>query len=103
MIHSGLTPPSPLVQVDEEQFNKILGYISSGKKEGAKLLCGGEAAADRGYFIKPTVFGDVQDDMTIAKEEVSPIATIMTTAAGVSAGSHSRFLFCRSSALLCRS
>ncbi|XP_047217894.1 aldehyde dehydrogenase, mitochondrial-like isoform X2 [Girardinichthys multiradiatus] len=57
-------------QVDQEQFNKILGYISSGKREGAKLMCGGGVAADRGYFIQPTVFGDVQDNMTIAKEEI---------------------------------
>ena len=57
--------------MDETQFKKILGYIKSGKEEGAKLLCGGGAAADRGYFIQPTVFGDVQDTMTIAKEEVS--------------------------------
>lgn len=58
--------------MDQEQFTKILGYISSGKKEGAKLMCGGGAAADRGYFIQPTVFGDVQDNMTIAREEVRP-------------------------------
>lgn len=57
--------------MDETQFKKILGYIKSGKEEGAKLLCGGGAAADRGYFIQPTVFGDVQDGMTIAKEEVN--------------------------------
>lgn len=57
-------------QVDQEQFNKILGYISSGKREGAKLMCGGGVAADRGYFIQPTVFGEVQDNMVIAKEEV---------------------------------
>uniref|UniRef100_A0A8C7Y7B6 aldehyde dehydrogenase (NAD(+)) n=1 Tax=Oryzias sinensis TaxID=183150 RepID=A0A8C7Y7B6_9TELE len=57
-------------QVDQEQFNKILGYISSGKREGAKLMCGGGVAADRGYFIQPTVFGDVQDNMTIAREEI---------------------------------
>lgn len=84
-----------LLQVDEEQFNKILGYIGSGKREGAKLLCGGEAAADRGYFIQPTIFGDVQDNMTIAKEEVATTGTIRTTAAGVGAGSHCRFLLCR--------
>uniref|UniRef100_A0A671XIP1 Aldehyde dehydrogenase 2 family member, tandem duplicate 1 n=1 Tax=Sparus aurata TaxID=8175 RepID=A0A671XIP1_SPAAU len=57
-------------QVDQEQFNKILGYVSSGKREGAKLMCGGGVAADRGYFIQPTVFGDVQDNMTIAREEI---------------------------------
>lgn len=33
-------------------------------------MCGGGAAADRGYFIQPTIFGDVKDDMTIAREEV---------------------------------
>lgn len=58
------------MQVDQEQFQKILGYISSGKREGAKLMCGGGVAADKGYFIQPTVFGDVQDNMTIAREEV---------------------------------
>lgn len=56
--------------MDLEQFNKILGYISTGKKEGAKLMCGGGAAANKGYFIQPTVFGDVQDNMIIAREEV---------------------------------
>ncbi|XP_077382390.1 aldehyde dehydrogenase, mitochondrial-like [Festucalex cinctus] len=65
-------------QVDEEQFKKILGYISSGKKEGAKLMCGGSAAADKGYFIQPTVFGDVQDNMTIAREEIfGPVMQIL--------------------------
>ncbi|XP_055019598.1 aldehyde dehydrogenase, mitochondrial [Boleophthalmus pectinirostris] len=65
-------------QVDQEQFNKILGYISTGKKEGAKLLCGGGVAADRGYFIQPTVFGDVQDNMTIAREEIfGPVMQIL--------------------------
>uniref|UniRef100_A0A8D0XV51 aldehyde dehydrogenase (NAD(+)) n=1 Tax=Sus scrofa TaxID=9823 RepID=A0A8D0XV51_PIG len=65
-------------QIDETQFKKILGYIKSGKEEGAKLLCGGGAAADRGYFIQPTVFGDVQDGMTIAKEEIfGPVMQIL--------------------------
>uniref|UniRef100_A0A8C9TY15 aldehyde dehydrogenase (NAD(+)) n=1 Tax=Scleropages formosus TaxID=113540 RepID=A0A8C9TY15_SCLFO len=65
-------------QVNEEQFKKILGYISSGKKEGAKLLCGGSVAAERGYFIQPTVFGDVKDNMTIAREEIfGPVMQIL--------------------------
>uniref|UniRef100_A0A803VBP5 aldehyde dehydrogenase (NAD(+)) n=1 Tax=Ficedula albicollis TaxID=59894 RepID=A0A803VBP5_FICAL len=65
-------------QVDEEQFKKILGYISTGQREGAKLLCGGNPAADRGYFIQPTVFGDVQDNMTIAREEIfGPVMQIL--------------------------
>ncbi|TRY66264.1 hypothetical protein DNTS_026222 [Danionella cerebrum] len=65
-------------QVDEEQFKKILGFIGSGKREGAKLLCGGSPAADRGFFIQPTVFGDVQDEMTIAREEIfGPVMQIL--------------------------
>uniref|UniRef100_A0A8B9JT72 Aldehyde dehydrogenase 2 family member, tandem duplicate 2 n=1 Tax=Astyanax mexicanus TaxID=7994 RepID=A0A8B9JT72_ASTMX len=65
-------------QVDDEQFKKILGYISSGKKEGAKLMYGGGVAADRGYFIQPTVFGEVQDDMKIAREEIfGPVMQIL--------------------------
>ncbi|XP_069816903.1 aldehyde dehydrogenase, mitochondrial [Dendropsophus ebraccatus] len=65
-------------QVDEEQFKKILGYIKTGKQEGAKLLCGGNPAADRGYFIQPTVFGDVSDNMTIATEEIfGPVMQIL--------------------------
>jgi hypothetical protein len=51
-------------------FNKVLNLIKSGQSEGAKLECGGERLGDTGYFIKPTVFSNVTDNMTIAKEEV---------------------------------
>ena len=61
------------VQIDKRQFDKILGLIESGNKEGAKLECGGERFGDKGFFVKPTVFSDVTDEMTIAKEEVSAI------------------------------
>uniref|UniRef100_A0A673XBH8 aldehyde dehydrogenase (NAD(+)) n=1 Tax=Salmo trutta TaxID=8032 RepID=A0A673XBH8_SALTR len=65
-------------QGPQDQFKKILGYISSGKREGAKLMCGGGVAADRGYFIQPTIFGDVQDGMTIAREEIfGPVMQIL--------------------------
>ena len=47
-----------------------MDLIESGKKEGAKLECGGGRHGDKGYFIQPTVFSDVKDDMRIAKEEV---------------------------------
>lgn len=58
-------------QVDKEQFNKILAMIETGKQQGAKLVAGGNKYQGLpGYFIEPTVFADVQDDMTIAKEEV---------------------------------
>ena len=65
-------------QVDQAQFDKILGYIDSGKREGAKLLCGGDRVGDRGYFVQPTVFADVQDNMKIAQEEIfGPVMSIM--------------------------
>ncbi|MGH9677179.1 MAG: aldehyde dehydrogenase family protein, partial [Candidatus Acidiferrum sp.] len=48
-------------QVDQDQFNKVMGYIDKGKKENAKLLAGGNRVGNKGYFIEPTVFGDVQD------------------------------------------
>lgn len=54
-------------------MTKILHLIDSGKKQGAKLVAGGSRHGDEGYFVQPTVFSDVQDDMTIAKEEVSNI------------------------------
>jgi acyl-CoA reductase-like NAD-dependent aldehyde dehydrogenase len=57
-------------QVDEKQFNRILALIESGKKEGAKLQCGGARSGDKGYFIQPTVFSDCKDDMRIATEEI---------------------------------
>ena len=56
--------------MDNEQFSKVLDLIESGKKEGAKLECGGGRHGDKGYFIQPTVFSNVKDDMRIAKEEV---------------------------------
>ncbi|VDQ01490.1 unnamed protein product, partial [Trichobilharzia regenti] len=60
-------------QVDEQQFKTVMSYIESGKKEGAKLCTGGQRHGSSGYFILPTVFADVQDDMRIAREEVSVI------------------------------
>ena len=52
-------------------MDKILSYISSGVNEGASLLTGGKRHGEKGYFIQPTVFADVKDDMEIACEEVS--------------------------------
>ena len=73
--------PFCVLQIDQKQFDKILELIESGKKEGAKLECGGSAMEDRGLFIKPTVFSDVTDNMRIAKEEVGA-ATAKTGALG---------------------
>jgi len=64
-------------QVDEEQFKKVLGYIQSGVAEGACLRAGGGKYGDKGYFVEPTVFSDVTDDMKICKEEIfGPVQVI---------------------------
>eukprot|EP01045_Picozoa_sp_COSAG04_P008463 COSAG04_NODE_468_length_13857_cov_28.468382_9_plen_461_part_00 len=65
-------------QVSQEQFDNVMGYINTGKAEGATLMAGGSRAHDQGYFIEPTVFADVSDDMTIAREEIfGPVMSIM--------------------------
>jgi aldehyde dehydrogenase (NAD+) len=65
-------------QVDKEQFNKVMSYIESGMREGAQMLCGGNQVGSRGYFIQPTVFADVRDDMKIAQEEIfGPVMSII--------------------------
>jgi aldehyde dehydrogenase (NAD+) len=65
-------------QVSQEQYDRIMGYIDAGKKEGAKLLCGGNRVGGRGYFIEPTVFGGVTDQMKIAREEIfGPVMNVL--------------------------
>jgi aldehyde dehydrogenase (NAD+) len=55
-----------------------LNYIDIGKKEGAKLVTGGSRVGNKGWFIEPTVFSDVNDNMTIAKEEIfGPVMSIL--------------------------
>jgi aldehyde dehydrogenase (NAD+) len=65
-------------QVSQEQCDRIMGFIESGKKEGAKLLTGGSRVGTKGYFIEPTVFDNVSDNMKIAKEEIfGPVMNIL--------------------------
>lgn len=65
-------------QIDEDQLNKIMRLIETGKNQGACLVTGGERVGDRGYFVAPTVFADVKDDMTIAREEIfGPVQQIL--------------------------
>jgi aldehyde dehydrogenase (NAD+) len=65
-------------QVDKAQFDKVMHYIDSGKKEGAKLLTGGKRFGDRGYYIEPTLFVDVKDEMAIAKDEIfGPVMSVL--------------------------
>ena len=59
------------LQIDQKQFDKIMDLIESGKKEGARLECGGSAWGQQGLFIQPTIFSGVKDHMRIAKEEVN--------------------------------
>jgi aldehyde dehydrogenase (NAD+) len=65
-------------QVDQSQFDRIMGYIESGRSQGATLACGGERVGNRGYFIRPAVFSDVHDDMKIAQEEIfGPVMSVI--------------------------
>lgn len=65
--------------VDQAQFDKVMSYVESGRNAGATLACGGNRIGNRGYFIQPTVFADVQDDMQIAREEIfGPVMSIIS-------------------------
>jgi aldehyde dehydrogenase (NAD+) len=68
--------------INESQYQKILEYIEIGKKEGARLLIGGEAYRKgdcaKGYFIAPTIFGEVTPRMRIAREEIfGPVVSLL--------------------------
>jgi len=67
--------------VSEAQFNKIQGLIDKGIKEGATLVTGGlgrPEGLNRGYYVRPTVFANVTNDMTIAREEIfGPVLSIL--------------------------
>jgi acyl-CoA reductase-like NAD-dependent aldehyde dehydrogenase len=56
--------------VSQEQFERVKGYLEVGKKEGAKVSTGGDVALEKGYFIQPTLFSGVNNDMKIAREEI---------------------------------
>lgn len=69
-------------QVNEGQLNKILDYVEIGKKEGAKVACGGERITenglDKGAFMRPTILIDVKNDMRVAQEEIfGPVAVFI--------------------------
>ena len=68
--------------VSQEQMKTVLGYIAAGKNDGAKLVAGGNRISvngDKGYFIEPTIFGDVKNDMKIAQEEIfGPVLSVLT-------------------------
>ncbi len=64
--------------VSENQMNIALGYVEKGKAEGARLIYGGERVQGDGFYMQPTVFADVKDDMTIAREEIfGPVMSVL--------------------------
>src|SRR6202789_3050890 len=76
-VGSGLDPDcdmGPLVS--EEQLNRVVGYMDSGKKEGARATVGGSREGTKGYFVKPTVLVDTTDKMKVVREEIfGPVVT----------------------------
>ncbi|KAK1433806.1 hypothetical protein QVD17_10723 [Tagetes erecta] len=65
-------------QIDSDQFEKVLRYIKSGIESNATLECGGDKFGSKGYYIQPTVFSNVKDDMLIAQDEIfGPVQTIL--------------------------
>jgi acyl-CoA reductase-like NAD-dependent aldehyde dehydrogenase len=61
--------------VSKEQFDRVKGYLDVGRKEGARVAVGGETAGGKGYFVKPTLFADVDNKMRVAREEIfGPVA-----------------------------
>lgn len=67
-------------QINARQRERVLGYIEKGKAEGARVLLGGGTPAhlDKGYYVEPTVFVDVTNDMTIAREEIfGPVLAVI--------------------------
>ncbi|BAU02846.1 hypothetical protein VIGAN_11243600 [Vigna angularis var. angularis] len=64
-------------QTSKAQFDKILSYIDHGKSEGATLLTGGKPVGKKGYYIEPTIFTNVKEEMLIAQEEIfGPVMTL---------------------------
>ncbi|SFK71431.1 aldehyde dehydrogenase (NAD+) [Marinilactibacillus piezotolerans] len=71
------TVVGPLVSKD--QMETVLGYIEKGKEEGADVLIGGNKMDRKGYYVEPTVFVNVKNDMTIAQEEIfGPVLVVIT-------------------------
>jgi aldehyde dehydrogenase (NAD+) len=65
-------------QVSQEQMDKILGYVDLGQKQGAKLVTGGHRQGDKGFFVEPTIFDNVRDDMAIARDEIfGPVVSVL--------------------------
>ena len=65
-------------QISQEQMDKILGYVDLGQQQGADLVTGGQRIGDRGFFVEPTIFNNVKDDMAIATDEIfGPVVSVL--------------------------
>ncbi|CAG8983872.1 hypothetical protein HYALB_00005510 [Hymenoscyphus albidus] len=82
-------------QISQLQYDRIMGYIETGKSEGATVLTGGKRHGDKGYFIEPTIFSNVTEDMKIMQEEifgpVCSIAKFETEEEAIKTGNHSTY------------
>ena len=64
--------------MSQEQLDKILHYCELGQKQGAKLVTGGKREGNKGFFVAPTIFDNVKDDMAIAKDEIfGPVVSVL--------------------------
>ncbi|MCS3602047.1 acyl-CoA reductase-like NAD-dependent aldehyde dehydrogenase [Buttiauxella sp. BIGb0471] len=80
---SHLTPGENIgTSVTAQQYQRVQDYIRKGIEEGAELLCGGVGRPqgfDRGYYVKPTVFVNVRNEMTIVQQEIfGPVLSVIT-------------------------
>lgn len=75
-----LDPASKLgPMASKNQYDTVKKYIATGVEEGARLLCGGDLPEDKGYYIAPTIFSNVKNDMVIAQEEIfGPVLCVIT-------------------------
>jgi aldehyde dehydrogenase (NAD+) len=65
-------------QVSQEQMDKILNYCNLGQKQGATLMTGGQRLGNKGFFVEPTIFDNVKDDMAIARDEIfGPVVSVL--------------------------
>ncbi len=70
--------PSKAPRSPQEQLDKILHYVKLGEKQGATLVTGGERVGSKGFFVQPTIFDNVKDDMAIAKDEIfGPVVSVL--------------------------
>jgi betaine-aldehyde dehydrogenase len=64
--------------INRKQFERVMGYIDVGRQEGARVVSGGERGLDTGYYVRPTIFADANNDMRIAQEEIfGPVLTVV--------------------------